>query len=250
MRFWLDMRAFGVEVETSEGVEALGIAARASRWKTSFRAREILCSDGVYRVYFRGDVTPEEEQAVQFVLAADALLHDHERLKTEATHDPLTGCLNRKGLQAWFEDRIQRYGQSEFVLVLMDFDHFKRLNDTEGHAKGDEALCAIVNALHAAKRATDVLARLGGDEFVLIFEACACHRGMVERLAQIKRRLPLEAYGLDVTFGAACFPKHGTTLEQLLAQADLRLYDGKRRGGGQIVWDEGDRGNGATANPA
>ncbi|WP_062308529.1 GGDEF domain-containing protein [Alicyclobacillus sendaiensis] len=238
MRFWLDMRAFGVEVETPEGKVEQGIVAGSPHWKAALRVREVPCTDGLYRVYFRGEATPEEEQAVEFALAADTLLHDHERLKMEATHDPLTGCLNRKGLQEWFERRLRRYDNLEFVLVLMDFDHFKRLNDTQGHAKGDEALCAISQALEATKRATDVLARLGGDEFVLIFEACACHEGMIERLQQIKSRLPLQPYGLDVTFGVSCFPKHGKTLEQLLAQADLRLYQGKRRGVGQIVWGE------------
>ncbi|AEJ44309.1 GGDEF domain-containing protein [Alicyclobacillus acidocaldarius] len=238
MQFWLDMRAFGVEVETPDGVFERGVTTGSPAWKSLLRVRELPCADGLYRVYFRGDPTPEEEQAVEFVLAADSLLHDHERLKQEATHDPLTGCLNRKGLQEWFERRQRRYNNLEFVLVLMDFDKFKCLNDTQGHAKGDEALCAIAQALQAEKRASDVLARLGGDEFVLIFEACACHEGMVDRLRQLKARLPLEQYGLDITFGTACFPKHGETLEQLLAHADLHLYHGKHRGGGEIVWGD------------
>ncbi|WP_041695212.1 GGDEF domain-containing protein [Alicyclobacillus acidocaldarius] len=133
---------------------------------------------------------------------------------------------------------------TEFVLVLMDFDKFKHLNDTQGHAKGDEALCAIAHALEKSKRPSDVLARLGGDEFVLIFEACACHEGMIHRLQQLKNHLPLDTYGLDITFGTACYPKHGDTLEQLLAHADLHLYHGKYRGGGEIVW--GDQAHGGT----
>ncbi|WP_081841353.1 GGDEF domain-containing protein [Alicyclobacillus macrosporangiidus] len=239
MAFWMDLRAFGVEVHEPDGtVHERGILAGQPDWKSRFAVLDVPCSDGVYRVYFRADHCAEYSEAVRFAQAVDALLHDRERLMTEARHDALTGCLNRKGLQEWFADRVRRYTDDMgFVLVLLDFDHFKQLNDTQGHAKGDEALRVITNALNSEKRTHDILARLGGDEFVLIFEACACHPGIVQRLEGIKQRLPLKDYGLDLTMGVACYPRHGQTLEQLLARADLCLYRGKQEGRGKIVFD-------------
>ncbi|SFV09186.1 GGDEF domain-containing protein, partial [Alicyclobacillus macrosporangiidus] len=222
-----------------------GILAGQSDWKSRFAVLDVPCSDGVYRVYFRADPGAEYSEAARFAQAVDALLHDHERLKTEAFHDALTGCLNRKGLQTWFTERARRYtDDTGFVLVLVDFDHFKQLNDTHGHAKGDEALREITAALRAELRAYDILARIGGDEFVLVLEACACHPGIVQRLEGIKQRLPLKDYDLDMTMGVACYPRHGRTLEQLLARADLCLYRGKQQGRGLIVFDMDDSGTG------
>ncbi|MCL6548491.1 MAG: GGDEF domain-containing protein [Alicyclobacillus sp.] len=242
MAFWLDLRALGVEARTQDGaVHERGILAGQIVWKERFAALDVPCSDGVYRVYFRDPPGPELERAVRFVAAVDALLHDRDLAKTEARHDPLTGCLNRKGLQEWFADRVRRSSDDVgFVLVLMDFDRFKELNDTQGHAKGDEALAAVTAALRAQLRAYDVVARLGGDEFALILEACACHPGIAQRLESIKARLPLAEYGLDLTMGVACYPRHGRTLEQLLARADLLLYRGKLAGRGRIEFDAGE----------
>jgi diguanylate cyclase (GGDEF)-like protein len=241
MAFWLDLGALGVEkLWQGQVVSAKGLLSRREAWKAQFPALDVTCSDGVYRVYHRDISETVLVDAQSFTAAVDALLHDHERLKDEATHDGLTGCLNRKGLQAWFDDRLrQGMGEIGFTLILMDFDNFKCLNDTHGHAKGDEALVAIVKALRAQLRAHDVVARVGGDEFVVALESCTCHPGIRARLETMKAQLPLDAYGLDVTMGVACYPQHGRDLAQLLIQADCRMYQGKRQGKGQIVlWEE------------
>ena len=162
------------------------------------------------------------------------LLHEHERYRVAATSDALTGCLNRKGMQEWFSKR-QAQTNTGFVLLLFDLDYFKRLNDTKGHAAGDEALREVSAAFQRHLRASDVIIRLGGDEFVVILENTTLSPDLAKKLEELKGKLPLQAFELDLTMGVACYPEHGQTLEQLLAFADARLYEGKRAGKGCIV---------------
>jgi len=94
------------------------------------------------------------------------------RLRRQADHDSLTGLLNRRRLLEELEFRIQRVarGSSSAALILVDLDRFKNINDSLGHAAGDQALIAVGRALKQRMRKTDVIARLGGDEFAVIAE--------------------------------------------------------------------------------
>ena len=136
--------------------------------------------------------------------------------------DPLTGCLNRRG----FEERAvaelgsaARRGREGAVLVL-DIDQFKEVNDRHGHAAGDELLRWTVATLRATVRAADAVGRLGGDEFAVLF-ADTDSVGALEGAARIT-----EALGERVpcSVGVATFPMDGTELEELMRQADIRLY--------------------------
>jgi diguanylate cyclase (GGDEF)-like protein/putative nucleotidyltransferase with HDIG domain len=136
--------------------------------------------------------------------------------------DPLTGCLNRRG----FEERAaaeisaaSRHGRQGAVLLL-DFDHFKKVNDHHGHAAGDELLCWAVRMLHSVIRPSDALGRLGGDEFAVLFPEIAAAEA-VEMAARLADTLSQRA---SASVGIATFPIDGVTLEELMQQADLRLY--------------------------
>ena len=236
--YWFDHGVMGVEkwVE-GQKVMACGLAAEGEGIRY-FKGMDLDLYDARYHIYTRHEPTDEQHDAAGFLKVIDALLHDHERLKMDATHDPLTGALNRKGLQEWFEERTKKFADVGFTLVLFDLDGFKQLNDTQGHARGDEALVAITNDLRAQLRAHDIISRIGGDEFVFILESSACHPGIRDRLEVIRDHLPLKEYGIGVTMGAACYPQHGQNLPQLLALADALMYRGKHAGKGQVVlWE-------------
>ena len=97
-----------------------------------------------------------------------------QRLSYEASHDGLTGLLNRRAFESRVDDAIQeaKSDQSVHCLCYIDLDQFKIVNDTCGHAAGDELLCAITGLIKQRMRKADVLARLGGDEFGILLHQC------------------------------------------------------------------------------
>jgi diguanylate cyclase (GGDEF)-like protein len=136
--------------------------------------------------------------------------------------DPLTGCLNRRG----FEERaVAELGAaarraSQGAVLVLDIDHFKEVNDRHGHSVGDELLRWVVQTLRATVRSADAVGRLGGDEFAVLFTDMDSV-GALEGAARIT-----EALGERVpcSVGMATFPMDGTELEELMRQADIRLY--------------------------
>jgi diguanylate cyclase (GGDEF)-like protein/PAS domain S-box-containing protein len=146
----------------------------------------------------------------------------HRALEEVSRTDSLTGCLNRRGFEesARVElDRLARRGLQGAIVVL-DIDHFKPVNDSFGHAAGDELLCWTANTLEQTVRGSDFVGRLGGDEFaVLLSEVdAAAAEAMVERIDRALRdRAPS-------SLGVAAFPDEGTELELLCRRADARLY--------------------------
>ncbi len=161
--------------------------------------------------------------------------HDrqHQALLEMSRADPLTGCLNRRGFEeramAEIASAARRGGQG--AVLLLDVDRFKHVNDTRGHAVGDELLRWVVQTLHESTRATDAVGRIGGDEFAVLFAgvdppaADECALRVSEALA---RRAPC-------SIGVACFPLEGSSLEGLMREADGRLYASREgREGGSV----------------
>jgi diguanylate cyclase (GGDEF)-like protein/PAS domain S-box-containing protein len=146
----------------------------------------------------------------------------HKLLATASRTDPLTGCLNRRGFEERADAQIremQRHGR-EGAIVVLDIDHFKPVNDTFGHAAGDELLCWVAETLKDTVRPDDAVGRLGGDEFAVILPEHGSEqaRASVARIAEaLRARAP-------VSVGLALFPKDGGTLEYLCRRADARLY--------------------------
>jgi diguanylate cyclase (GGDEF)-like protein/PAS domain S-box-containing protein len=159
----------------------------------------------------------------------------HRALAFASRTDPLTGCLNRRGFEERAEAEInamRRHGRRGAIVVL-DIDHFKPVNDTFGHAAGDELLCWFAQTLEHTLRPADAVGRLGGDEFAAIFPDidAAQAAGAVERLVQaLAKRAP-------ASLGLALFPDDATNLEELTRCADARLYSSRRgrSGAGQAA---------------
>jgi len=162
-----------------------------------------------------------------------------ERIRHLAEHDVLTGLPNR----AVFLDRLRqalaraRRQRRQGALLLVDLDHFKGVNDTLGHERGDRLLVETAERLSAAVRETDTVARLGGDEFALILpelegadSADLVARKVLEALARPIRLEGDELHGA-ASLGIALFPDDGDNPQDLLRHADLALYRAKATGG-------------------
>jgi diguanylate cyclase (GGDEF)-like protein len=169
----------------------------------------------------------------------------NRKLESVAMTDPLTHLANRRALFDRFAgelERARRYGRP-FAVAMVDVDHFKRFNDTEGHRCGDEALIRIGQALRTALRRSDVVGRYGGEEFLILMPETplAQARETAERLR--KTVAQLEVPGADggrhltLSIGIAVFPEHGESPEALVAAADARLYRAKEGGRNQVVAD-------------
>ncbi len=162
-----------------------------------------------------------------------------QQLRTLVITDALTGLLNRNGWarQAGPALRLaQRHGQA-LSLLMLDLDHFKRINDTLGHEAGDTALQFFARLLQRCMRAGDVCARLGGEEFSVLLAQAGPEAAQAfdQRLrAELARSAPQELpFALDYSAGHAR-STGGDTLETLIARADAALYQAKRAGRGRI----------------
>jgi diguanylate cyclase len=174
----------------------------------------------------------------RYVTGACEVAQLHEQLKALAATDSLTGLANRRCFLSRLEEEIvraRRTGRSISV-VLLDLDGFKEINDTYGHAKGDEALVRVAEHLARGVRAADLVARFGGDEFVLMMPETE-----VARVEEILSRAEIPAMPrpepsgstggtkMGFSWGAAAYPQDGDSTERLLQVADRRLYEMKRR---------------------
>jgi len=245
LKFLFDLRAMCVQKWVGgQQVLSKGLSVNLLAREDWFIGRLSL-TDAEYHVYFKPGQVNEWKEVSRFLNSVDRLVNEQKELKAAALHDPLTGVLNRKGFEQWFDAQKRSPNHAvRFWLVLLDRDNCKNLKDTQGHAKGDEALIAIIQSLQQTLRNSDVIARLGGDEFVFVLDMTMCHPGVKKRLEDIRDRLPLDKYGIGVTMGVVCYPVQGTELGALLAKADERLYKGKAFGRNAIVLWEGDEEHG------
>jgi diguanylate cyclase len=163
----------------------------------------------------------------------------NRQLRHLASHDSLTGLPNRLLL----EDRItQAIAQAkrqthEFAVAVLDLDRFKLINDSFGHRAGDELLCVVAARLKGAIRPVDTIARLGGDEFVIVFDGPTAAAEIVEMGKRLLKVMEpsMRLLGVDVhvssSIGIALYPSDGSSVDTLLAHADVAMYHAKERGG-------------------
>jgi diguanylate cyclase (GGDEF)-like protein len=167
--------------------------------------------------------------------AVKQALLDRE-LRYLALTDDLTCLFNRRGFFAAATQQLkvaQRNGQN-LLLLFCDVDNLKKINDTYGHHEGDLALIRTADALEQSFRGSDILSRLGGDEFVALASETSnqTEEIILRRLEKNlkKASAPEARYALSLCVGVARFdPKRGTTLGELMAQADKAMYEKKRR---------------------
>ncbi|MCW6008627.1 EAL domain-containing protein [Micromonospora sp. CPCC 205371] len=158
--------------------------------------------------------------------------------------DPLTGLANRKALLAEVADHVPVHAERvargdadrHLALLVLDLDHFKRVNDALGHAVGDRLLVQVGSRLEAAVRPGDLVARLGGDEFAILaprLDGVDAARDLASTVvAALAEPVSLDGLPLDVagSMGIALYPDHGEDFATLLRHADVAMYDAKHRG--------------------
>lgn len=176
----------------------------------------------------------------------DELIAARETRRRHATHDVLTGALNRRwvleGLQRELA-RAQREGAAVGV-ILLDLDHFKLINDTHGHPMGDKVLREAVSRLQQELRTHDLLGRYGGEEFLIVLPGCSIVEtvAVAERLRQHLASEPINLPNGQIvvtgSFGVAAFAEESDTADTLIHIADASLYRAKREGRNRVVCQE------------
>lgn len=183
------------------------------------------------------------EKAVILTLGVDISERKifEEKIFRMATYDSLTGLINRRRFQEKFADELASAKRYDYQVALfyLDLDQFKIINDNNGHEAGDALLAQIANVLMEIIRSTDSLCRIGGDEFTLIMPRAELQsvKGVAEKINQtlMSRSFSFadNHYKVSTSVGIAIFPQHGLTVNELLANADLAMYQAKASGRGQ-----------------
>lgn len=167
-----------------------------------------------------------------------------ESLQRMALHDPLTDLANRRYLNDYAQqalDRAQRLG-TRGALIYLDLDGFKGVNDRFGHQQGDDLLIALTRAIAARLRRTDFLARIGGDEFAVLVEGIPNEQDPVDLAREINdlvssvaaSQLPVGSATVGASAGVVFFGADPIALDTLLSRADAAMYRAKANGRGQV----------------
>jgi diguanylate cyclase (GGDEF)-like protein len=179
--------------------------------------------------------------------AKSALEDMNVKLKEAATHDPLTGVANRNLFNTNFELAIRRAKQKQtnVALLFIDLDEFKEVNDIYGHHIGDEVLLIVISRLKSICKENDNISRLGGDEFTVILQ----NINDVDEVSSISNRVcntiaqPIKIgdaiIKISASIGISVYPVDGKNPEQLLHDADKRMYEVKQNGGNNFLFQNG-----------
>jgi diguanylate cyclase (GGDEF)-like protein len=176
------------------------------------------------------------------------IVHGIQQQRKLSTADPLTGTFNRRFFDDYLRNEVARSARYDVPLTvaMLDVDHFKQFNDRFGHAAGDEALRLVARVLELSVRRSDLVARYGGEEFVVVLRESAAAQAL-DRMEHLRRaiaadrlRLPAgaaagEAPSITVSIGVATWPRDGRSAEDLLAEADRRLFAAKAAGRNRVV---------------
>lgn len=185
-----------------------------------------------------------EDERLVFVLRDDSdRRREEERLSWEATHDSLTQLLNRRAFSASLIKCLGEAGRQEVrsVLMLIDLDHFKPVNDEGGHLLGDDLLRRLADLLKESVRQSDTVARLGGDEFGIILPACGLARAeaLAEKIRANVEALRIEqdgrSFGVTTCIGLTELAPDDNGPREALARADEGCYLAKSRGRNAVV---------------
>lgn len=199
---------------------------------------------GVLAVYQQDEDgwTDHDLRKFQFLVDQAVLALQHRRLlrelESQARTDGLTGLANHRYFHDRMEEELSRARRKHqpVSVIMIDLDHFKRINDTFGHRVGDEILRALAALLKINTRRMDVAARYGGDEFAMILPETDSEqaRFLCQRLLREVGQLQFEEVPeVSVSIGSATYPEHGETISRLIENADQALYHAKAQGRGR-----------------
>jgi len=183
------------------------------------------------------------------VAGAVVLMHDvtelrglHRQMSYQATHDALTGLVNRREFERRLEEAadVARRGETTHMLCYLDLDRFKIVNDSSGHLAGDSMLREVAKLLRDAVRDSDTVARLGGDEFGMLLVGCPLDKArqiaddVCRSVAAYRFVWQDRVYNIGVSIGLIEIGREAGTVEQLLAAADSACYVAKKEGAGRV----------------
>ena len=167
----------------------------------------------------------------------------HRRLEEKASRDTMTGMLNRESFFAVLEGSRRRTDRG--ALLIIDADHFKKINDSYGHLTGDRALLDIASAISAGVRAGDVLGRIGGEEFGAFLVGASAEEAIrvaerIRRGVEAIRFQPVDEKLLPLSVSIGGTPcGRDANVSELMRAADKRLYEAKGRGRNRAIFDGG-----------
>ena len=233
-----------------ELVELTSIVNGVIHGRASARNVEVSRDDGVHTQFTAVEVTPLAMAGGGAILTHSDITEQRSReseLTRLATHDALTGLPNRLLLSDRLASSLHsaRLIGRRTAILFCDLDQFKLINDTLGHAAGDQLLITTGSRLQAACRSTDTVARFGGDEFVVLLEDVADEQSVAETARRILSAIsqPVQLDGVVVSAGASVGvalsdPIGGdkSTAQSLLHDADTAMFAAKQGGRGQVVW--------------
>lgn len=199
--------------------------------------------DYVTKPFDAGELVARVKVQLKIKALQDELKRSNELLKELSNTDPLTHLYNRRYLTKVLSSeliRAKRYNES-LSFIILDIDHFKKVNDAYGHQNGDTVLSAVAEVVQAGRRCYDIAARYGGEEFVLVLPGTTLAGGITvaQRLREDVRAIsfkpPLEQLSITISLGVATFPSAQIEDEDsLIRQADEALYRAKQNGRNRV----------------
>jgi diguanylate cyclase (GGDEF)-like protein len=200
----------------------------------------ILALDSALPDAFRDGDLQSLESVADICATAIQNAHYVERVKQLAYLDGLTGIFNRRFFELRFIEEIERARRynTSMAVIMADIDLIKRLNDEFGHVLGDEVLRQVSSLFHQQLRKIDVVCRYGGEEFGILLTQTDAHHALnvAEKLRKLVAswQFPGVPRTVTISAGAAAFPDHGTTRDELVKAADAALYAAKQAGRNRV----------------
>ncbi|SMP07794.1 diguanylate cyclase (GGDEF) domain-containing protein [Desulfurobacterium pacificum] len=223
---------FSIDLETNEG--KIGFLCIKTERELSEKERKFL------EVLFKKISVPLSI-SLSRELTYEFLERENKQLFEKATKDPLTGLYNRRYLFEYLKAKLEERKQFKFPLslVMIDIDHFKKINDTYGHLIGDCILKEIALILRKSVRVSDCVARYGGEEFVIVMPFARLS-GACKKMEKIRKEIENHSFckdiGIKVTISAGVTEyKDGMSIEEFIERADENLYEAKRSGRNRVI---------------
>ncbi len=222
---------------------------RGDRGVPNTVVRRLAARDGRFihaRVEHADVSMPDGDATLTYFIDFSKTVEAQEQLKRIANYDVLTGLPNRTMLREQLEQSLRVAARNEDMVAVLfiDLDQFKQVNDTLGHASGDELLRLVADRLKAACRKEDTLGRLGGDEFIVVGRHVQSRSGAATLAAKLIQALdtPFDLDGHEIfvggSIGVSIFPQDAADASTMIRNADVAMYHAKRGGGPRVAFYE------------